>query len=95
MIDVPVQYYANGPRVPELNIDSCVSDDPGGTSGHVVEVRVVRYVSSKATSFHLFNAFVKEPAVSIFIVQFYRVFAALCCNGTALLLWTSIYGMGR
>ena len=34
----PSQYYAHGPRVPELNLEDCESDKPGGTSGHVIEV---------------------------------------------------------
>ena len=37
----PLQYFAYGPRGPELNLENCVSDDPGGTSGHVVQVRAI------------------------------------------------------
>jgi hypothetical protein len=46
------QYYANGPRVPELNIEPCVSDDPGGTSGHVVQRCVTKGL--RASFGHLF-----------------------------------------
>lgn len=35
---VSLNYYAFGPPVPELNLDKCESDWPGGTSGHVIEV---------------------------------------------------------
>lgn len=44
------QYYAYGPRVPELNLENCVSDDPGGTSGHVVQVKAIALLRSIYTT---------------------------------------------